>query len=75
MSRLRRFKCRNGSILEECPNPTTICLFGFMADYKVVTSTNGEYFPADSKLALALMENSFPRGCGIGREWDIMEEI
>jgi len=70
--KLRRFKTRNGSIIEEWPHGTSVIKDGFIDDYKIIES---EFFDKDDYICLFLKCGSYPTGGQHGEEWDIIEEV
>lgn len=73
---LRRFKTRNGSIIEEQICATTVFAKGYVDDYKVVEVTNKRSkFEVGEYICLLLGNNKFPVGGEHGKGWDIVEEI
>lgn len=67
MKKSRKFKCRNGSILEGPLNEEAI--------FRVVSSTDDRYVNAGNTITLVLSGKKFAKGGAHGKEWDIVEEI
>mgnify|MGYP000948763385 FL=1 len=70
----RRFKTRNGSIIEEWPRALTATKNNFIDDYKIIKST-ADKFKDEEYVCLFLREAGFPTGGHHGEEWDIIEEV
>jgi hypothetical protein len=70
----RRFKTRNGSIIEEWPRALTVTKNNFIDDYMIVKSTRKNYKEGDY-ICLLLHDVGFPTGGQHGEEWDIIEEV
>lgn len=67
MKKSRKFKCRNGSILEGPLEENAV--------FRVVSSTNDRYAGAGKTITLALPGKKFAKGGAHGKEWDIVKEI
>lgn len=73
--KLRRFKTRNGSILEELwIQPTSNNNYGYIDDYKIIKSTIKKFKKGDY-ICLLLLSNHAPIGGEHGKGWDIIEEV
>lgn len=81
---MRRFKCRNGVILEEStPTVMTVIRDGFQDDYNVVDWNGVEPFDTGKEegsrdICLLLHrkgDKGFPMGGAWGEAWDIVEEV
>lgn len=70
----RRFKTRNGSIIEEWPRALTATENNFIDDYMIVKSTRKKYKEGDY-ICLLLLSNHAPIGGAHGKGWDIIEEV
>jgi hypothetical protein len=70
----RRFKTRNGSIIEEWPRALTVTKNNFIDDYKIIKSTRKKYKEGDY-ICLFLLSNHAPIGGAHGEEWDIIEDV
>lgn len=68
----RRFKTRNGSIIEEWPRALSVIKNGFIDDYKIIES---EIYKEGECICLFLNTEGYPRGKHHGEGWDIIEEV
>ncbi len=76
MSKPRRFKTRNGSIIKESPQENTINLYGFINDYKIIKNkSDNKSYKKGIVLSLVLLKNCLPLGGSFGDGWDIIEEV
>jgi hypothetical protein len=73
----RKFRTRNGSILQETPDRVGCNeRGGFVDDYKVIESADEKYIESGHEwICLSLTEGGFPVGGSHGPKWDIVEEV
>ena len=70
----RRFKTRNGSIIEEWPRADTVKERIYIDDYKIIKSTRKKFKKGDY-ICLLLLSNHAPIGGEHGKGWDIIKEV
>ena len=71
----RRFKTRNGSIIEEWPHGISIIKNGYIDDYKIIKSIGNKEFKNGDYICLSLSGIGKPLGGAHGKGWDIIEEV
>lgn len=71
----RRFKLRNGIIVEESPGAGSNYLGGYIDDYAVVDSNRVSGFKKGDWICLEAVEDGLPIGGAHGPDYDIIEEI
>ena len=71
----RKFKTRNGSIIEEWPHGTSVIKNGYIDDYKIIKSIGNKEFKNGEYICLLLKNSGFPTGNAHGKGWDIIEEV
>ena len=74
---MRKFKLRDGSIVEEWRGETTCDAGGYIDDYKIVSlgDNPSDYVRVGGWLCLRFSSGGFPKGGAHGEEYDIVEEI
>lgn len=73
----RKFKCRNGTILEEF-NVTYGMVYtdaGYQSDYKVLYDPTGYFNKGEHVHLVCMGELLFPKGYSYGKGYDIVEEL
>jgi hypothetical protein len=71
----RRFKTRNGSIIEDRISSITIIRNNFVDDYEIIKSIGNDEFKDGEYICLLLKNSGFPTGNAHGKGWDIIEEV
>ena len=72
--KLRRFKTKNGSIIEEWWQADTVTEGEYIDDYRVIKSTRKKFKKGDY-ICLLLLSNYAPIGGEHGKGWDIIKEV